>query len=96
MEAYEGRDLPREERKYCFVALVPRTCRVPNPITESQVVPFPLSDTSSGVVDCSTRPSKMAAYTYFEMDGVKGRQHRRTIGKGAGEYLRDDNRTNRT
>lgn len=74
-QAFDGRDLPREKRRFAFVADYAQNMGVPNFAGEQPGETYyfsPLNGYVFGVVDCSTKPTQMAAHTYFEMDGKKG------------------------
>ena len=74
-KAIKMKDKPRNERTVCFVGDYAQNMSIPNFAEEQpgEVYFFsPLNAYCFGMVDCSTEPSQLAAYTYFEGEGRKG------------------------
>ena len=66
---------PMEERSLCFVADYAQNLSVPNFAGEQPGDTYYYSPANAfcfGVADCSTRPTKLNAYTYLEDVGKKG------------------------
>jgi len=74
-EAFEDRDKAKEERVFTFVADYSQNMYLPN-FAEAQpgetYYYSPLNAYCFGVVDASTRPSKLSAHIYLEDLGKKG------------------------
>jgi hypothetical protein len=68
-EAKDDRDKPRSERVYCFVADFAQNISLPNFAEEQPGATYyfsPMNVYPFGIVDCSTEPSQLIAYCYYE------------------------------
>ena len=74
-EAFNTRDLPRDQRKYCFVADYAQNCCIPSFSGDQPGETYyysPLSAYVFGVADCSRKPTHMTAHVYLENESGKG------------------------
>jgi hypothetical protein len=68
-QAKDDKDKPRKDRVYCFVADFAQNMNLPNFAEEQPGATYyysPMSVYPFGIVDCSTSPSELTAYCYYE------------------------------
>jgi hypothetical protein len=73
-QAKEDRDKPRADRVYCFVADFAQNINLPNFAEEQPGATYyfsPMSVYPFGIVDCSTEPSQLTAFCYYEGQAKK-------------------------
>ena len=74
-EAVATRSLPRDQRKFCFVADYAQNLSIPSFCGEQPGETYyytPLNAFVFGVADCSQVPTQMTAHTYLESESGKG------------------------
>jgi hypothetical protein len=74
-QAKEERDNPRSQRTFCFCADFAQNMNLPNFASEQPGATYyftPMSVYPFGIVDCSTEPSELTAYCYYEGEAKKG------------------------
>ena len=67
--AKEDRNKPRDKHLYCFVADFAQNMNLPNFSEEQPGAMYyysPMSVYPFGIVDCSTEPSQLTVYCYYE------------------------------